>query len=355
MGLTVDGGINSDPTSISAATRPSDGRRAGGWMGRYVKRHLKAANRSSLDSFLLIHTHSGHIGDVTDSSPMSSGDTYKLTGPMDVDPIVPVDALIDRSYPLYDNPTARTAPLAANYSAYVKARVTDGRHVERFRVGRDNQIRARDYVIATRNVDIRNFSANGKVCIRTGTQAKRMFPALDTLIRRDYSNENVLATAIRLRYGNFGYLAIGDLTSFTCDGALPWTDVLTAAARGSGPVDVAVAARHSFYDGLSADAVRMLRPQAWMHVTHPDLLQWLGDRTYPGHRDVFGTTVMPENLRENPCVTRHLRSIDDGQIVVRVAPDGGAFNIFVTGSQDQEDRVKLMPGRYSLSSKVQGA
>jgi hypothetical protein len=201
MGLTVDGGINSDPTAVSAATRPNDGLRAGGWMGRYVKRHLKAANRSSLDSFLLIHTHSGHIGDVSDSSPMSPGDRYNLTGPMDVDPVVPVDALIDRSYPSYDNPTAWT-----------------------------------------------------------GTQTKRMFPALDTLIRRDYSNENVLATAIRLRYGNFGYLAIGDLTSFTCDGALPWTDVLTAAARGSGPVDVAVAARHSFYDGLSADAVRMLRP-----------------------------------------------------------------------------------------------
>jgi hypothetical protein len=79
----------------------------------------------------------------------------------------------------------------------------------------------------------------------------------------------------------------------------------------------------------------------------------LGDRAYPGHRDVFGTTVMPKNLRANPWIARHMCSTHDGQIVVRVAPDGDAFNIFVTDSQDQEDRV--MTGPYSLSSKVQGA
>jgi len=52
-------------------------------------------------------------------------------------------------------------------------------------------------------------------------------------------------TCSRLCYGNIGYLAIGDLTSYTCDGALPWMDVLTSAARVSGQI-VAVAARYSF-------------------------------------------------------------------------------------------------------------
>jgi hypothetical protein len=128
--------------------------------------------------------------------------------------------------------------------------------------------------------------------------------------------------------GNFAYYTAGDLTSYTYDGEQPWRDALTAAARAAGPVDVATADHHGLFDGLSADTVRTLRPQAWVipgwHISHPDLLQlerMFSKCLYPGPRDVFATTVMEANLMANHRPARRMRSTD-GHVVVRVAPDG---------------------------------
>jgi hypothetical protein len=356
--LLIDAGATSDPTDVSVATRPSDERRAGEWIGRYVLRHLKAANRSSLDYFLLTHIHPDHVGDVTENSPTSTLGAYKLTGVMDVAEIVPIDTVIDRGFPSYDYPTVWTAPFATNYFAFIKSRVSRGQRVERFKAGSDSQIRPHGSKPTSAKVDIRNLVVNGEVWTGEGEQTKKMFPPLDTLARSDYPNENVCSAGIRLRSGEFSYFAAGDLTSYTYDGDLPWMDVVTAAARACGPVDVAAAPHHGFFDSLSADAVRILRPQAWMintwHVSHPDLrqlLRMLSDRLYPGHHDVFATTVMPENLRANPWATSLMRSTE-GHIVVRVAPNGSTFNIVVTDNTDEEDRVKFCTTPYTSSKKM---
>ncbi|HEY4319224.1 MAG TPA: hypothetical protein VGN04_16610 [Herbaspirillum sp.] len=356
--LLMDAGASSDPLDVSVATRPSDERRAGEWIGRYVLRHLQAAGRSGLDYFLLTHFHPDHVGDVTADSPDSKLGPYKLTGVMDVAEIVPIDTVIDRGFPAYDYPTVWTAPFATNYFAFVKSRVSKGQRVERFIAGSGSQIRPRGYRPTAAKVDVRNLVVNGEVWTGTGEQARKMFPPLATLARKDYPNENVLSAGIRLRSGDFSYFAAGDLTSYTYDSALPWMDMVTAAASACGPVDVAVAPHHGFFDSLSADAVRMLRPQAWMidtwHVSQPDLqqlLRMLSDRLYPGRHDVFATTVMDQNLRANPWATRQMRSTD-GHIVIRVAPGGGNFNIVVTDNTNEEDRIKFMAAPYASSKKT---
>jgi len=356
--LLIDAGATADALDVSFHPRPNAERRPGEWIGRYVLRHLRAANRSSLDYLMVTHLHPDHIGEVTDTSPPSAQGPYKLTGITDVAEIVPIDTLIDRAFPNYGGPLGQTASFAQNYVAYAKSRVSKGLRVERFRVGSGDQFHPRGYREVPGTFGIRNLVANGEVWTGVGEQAKAMFPPLDTLAPRDFPNENMCSTGIRLRYGDFGYFTAGDLTSYTYDGDLPWRDVLTAAARAAGPVDVATADHHGLFDGLSADTVRILKPQAWViptwHISQPDILQlerMFSERLYPGPRDVFATTVMHENLLANSRLTKRLRS-NDGHIVVRVAPGGGVFSIFVTDNGDEEDRVKLSTGPYVSTRKA---
>lgn len=77
--------------------------------------------------------------------------------------------------------------------------------------------------------------------------------------------------------------------------------------------------------------VRTLRPRIWVisswHIVNPDMLQlerMFSKRLYPGPRDVYATTVMPENLLANERLTKRLRS-NDGHVVVRVMRGGSVF------------------------------
>jgi hypothetical protein len=54
--------------------------------------------------------------------------------------------------------------------------------------------------------------------------------------------------AIRLSYGNLDYFTGGDLTSDTEESGELWQDIETPVARAAGPVDVAVADHHAYFD-----------------------------------------------------------------------------------------------------------
>jgi hypothetical protein len=349
--LLIDAGASANTLDVSVATRPSAARRAGEWVGRYAQRHLAAAGLTGIDYLLVTHLHPDHLGDVSAASPPAPGGGYRLTGVTDVAALVPVGTVIDRGFPAYDYPAVFKAPFADNYRAFIKARVAAGQRVERFDVGSDRQIGPRGHRPAPAAFSVRNLAANGTVWNgRDGVVA--LFPPLAQLARADWPAENECSTAIRIGYGKFSYFTAGDLTSYTDDGARPWRDVLGPAALAAGPASVATADHHGMFDGLNADVVRRLRPQAWVipswHIAHPDMLQlerMFSQRLYPGPRDVFATTLMPENLLANGRLASRMRS-HDGHIVVRVAPGGASFTIAVTENHDETNRVKLVTGPY---------
>jgi hypothetical protein len=346
--LLIDAGASADGTDVSVVTRPSQQRRAGEWIGRYVRRHLRAAGRDRLDYLLVTHFHPDHLGDVVPGLPKSARGDYLLTGVMDVAELVDIGTLVDRGFPGYDNPAPMRAPFADNYLAFVRARRARDLAVARFEVGSATQFRGRGHVAAPLPAEIRNIVANGVVWTGQGEATRALFPPPDTLAPADRPNENLCSAGIRIGYGNFHYFTAGDLTSYTDDGALPWRDVLGAAARAAGPVDVATADHHGLFDGLNADTVRALAPRAWIiptwHISQPDLLQlerMFSERLYPGPREVYATTVMAENMLANHRLTSRLRS-SDGHVVVRVAPGGERFRVVVTDNADEADRVKLV-------------
>jgi hypothetical protein len=362
--LLIDAGATADTLDVSSAPKPSSARRPGEWVGRYVQRHLRAIGLTGLDYLLVTHLHPDHLGDVTDASPASRQGDYCLTGVMDVAEIVPVGTLMDRAFPHYDFPVPLSGRFAENYMAFVRARVQQGLRVERFHAGSARQIGLLGHVAVPQMsqqggpgsapvaCSVRNLAANGEVWTGAAEQTRAMFPPLAQLAPQDYPNENLCSTALRLSYGKFGYFTAGDLTSYTFDGALPWRNVLTAAAQVCGPVDVATADHHGMFDGLSPETVRLLRPQAWVipswHISHPDLLQlerMFSERLYAGPRDVFATSLMHENYLANRRLVSRMRS-RDGHVVVRVAPGGGSFHVQTTDNTDETDHIKLSLGPY---------
>ena len=339
----IDAGASATPPPAALDIRPGPERRAGEWIGRYALRHLKAAGNPGLDSLLVSHLHPDHLGDVTDASPMGPGGGYRLTGVSDVAALLPIGLIVDRGYPDYAYPRPWTAPFAQNYEAFIRARVTGGGKVERFRVGAVDQFALRRRPADYPTFAVRNLAANGEVWTSEGT--RQLFPPLETLAPDDIPDENACSTAIHLRYGAFDYFAAGDLTSNTFDGALPWRDVETPAARAAGPVEVAVAAHHGMFDATGADVVRALRPRTWVilgwHAAHPSLStleRMFSQRLYAGPRDVFATGLSPANELANKRLTDRMGS-RPGHVVVRVSPGGGDYRVVITDNGDEGDLV----------------
>jgi hypothetical protein len=350
--MMVDAGATQDGLQVSAPPKPSSSRRPGQWIARYAARQMQAAGRTEIDYFLLSHFHPDHAGDVGPDTPLAAASSYRLTGVMDVDALLPIRTLIDRGYPDYGYPSRPTAPFALNYLQYIEARRKQGRLTERFQAGSSKQIRLLRQPQEYPSFSVRNIAANGEVWTGTGDATRRCFPSLDSLPQEKYPSENMCSAAIRLRYGKFGYFTGGDLTSSTNDGESPWRDIETPVAEATGPVDVAVANHHGYYDALGPSFMRSLRPKVFIiptwHISHPDTMQlerMLNRSLYPGLRDIYATNLTEVSKLLNARLLPAMKSVE-GHIVVRVRPGGDDFTVMVLENNDESDTVRLSVGPY---------
>jgi beta-lactamase superfamily II metal-dependent hydrolase len=350
--ILIDAGTTEDSLAVSCAQRPSANVRPGEWIASYILRQMKAAGRKELDYALITHIHPDHLGDLGPDNPPSPNGNFRLTGISDVDAHVSITTLIDRGFPDYAYPLPSQAPFALNYLEYVRSRESLKRATERIKVGSASQIRLVHQPSTITSFTVRNLAANGEVWTGMGEQTRSRFPDLKDLKKEDYPTENMCSIALRLSYGKFDYFTGGDLTSDTEESGESWRDIETPVARAAGPVEVAVADHHGYFDAVGPNFVRALRPEVFIvpswYVAHPSVLplrRMLSQRLYAGDRDVFATCVMDANRMVNDQFIPKLRSLE-GNIIVRVAPGGNEFQIIVTENTDDSDRVKLVTGPY---------
>ncbi len=353
--LLIDAGTTEDALDVSCAQRPNAAQRPGQWIAAYILRQMQPAARSSLDYALITHIHPDHIGDVGPENPPAPRGGYRLTGISDVDARVPIATLIDRGFPNFDAPPPPSAPFASNYLAYVRARQSLGQTTQQIQVGSDRQIRLLRHANPYPSFAVRNLAANGQVWTGVGDHTRNCFPDLKTLPAAQQPTENMCSIALRLSYGKFDYFTGGDLTSDTEESGASWQDIETPAAQAAGPVEVAVADHHAYFDAVGPNFVRALRPQVFIlptwYVGHPSvqpLHRMLSTRLYAGGRDLFATCVMEPNRLVNNQWIGKLKSLE-GHIIVRVAPGGDQFHVLVTENTDDSDRIKLITGPYRCS------
>ncbi len=349
--MMVDAGALYGNTPYLSDPRPSNLHRPGEWIGRYVQRRLHGAGLQQVDVFMLTHHHADHLDAIPPgATPTAEG--FISTGVADVDSIVPIHRFVDRAWPDFNYPVAATLDFQKNYRAFLAAKQRAGVPIERFRVGVKNQFRLLKDAKSFPSFEIQNLAANGEVWTGEGENTSEHFPQLSTLKQADYPSENCCSAAIRLRYGKFGYYTGGDLTCYTYYGRDPWQDIETPVAQICGPVSVAVANHHGYFNANGAEYVRALRPQVFVipswdsaHPTVNTLDALFSKAIYPGSRDVFAILVKEENRIANKK-TDDLKS-RNGHVVVRVDPGGSTFRVHVLSNEDEEDRVLGTFGPYT--------
>lgn len=353
--MLLDAGAPTLPGQVPIATPfPNASRSAGEWIARYVTRMAPAGREPEIDYALLTHFHADHMGFISDESPESVHGNYRLAGITDVAEHLPIRRMIDRAWPDYDYPTPLDNPSVANYRRFLETRQqAGGMGIERFVAGRSDQIQLLREPAAYPTFEIRNLHVNGNVWTGAGDEVTRIVPPLETVASEDWPNENHSSLAFLLRYGEFSYYTGGDLQGVPPDGYPEWHDQETPIARGiGGPIDVAVIGHHGSIEPANAFFLATLRPRvdivpAWSK-THPApvvLKRLLNQRIYPDARDIFILEFRDETKAAIGSRAEQVAS-DHGHVVVRVAPGGESYQVFVLENRTESPSVLSTHGPY---------
>lgn len=357
--LLVDAGAVA--ASIPHADPLPDGSRSpGAWIADYVRQQHRDGARARLDYALVTHFHPDHFGEITAASPRD-GDGFRLAGITEVIDTLKPRVVIDRGWPRYDYPTPLvSAPSAnsrversavGNYLAMVQARASRGDlRVEQARVGTVDQI----VPVHDRRawpLELRVVAANGVVWTGQGATAAPTFPPIASIASDDLPDENMCSIALTIRYGRFDYYTGGDLPGDP-EGAPVWQGVEQRVGAVVGPIDVQQVDHHGSIDPatpsfLAALRSRVLVVPAWA-PTHPSpdvLKRLLNTRYYPGPRDVFVLALREPMTHAIGARTQQVKSAL-GHVVVRVAPGGASYRVFVLDATTAQRAVTKAFGPY---------
>lgn len=321
-GAAGDGIADTDP-------RPNGTKTPGAWIARYIER-MMAPQRPRLDYAVVTHFHPDH-----------------MAGVPDVGAAIPIGMLIDRGMSYLPPPA--TDKMMQKYAAFITER---GVKHEPIHVGAADQITLRDPG-AFKNFEVRNVAANGEVWTGDGDKSKSIFPPLASIAKDDLPSENMCSIGLRIRYGKFSYFTGGDIPGIPDPGYPDWQSVETAVARAIGPTDVHVVNHHGSISPESAFFLETLKSAvmilpAWS-PTHPSqdvLKRMMTLRLYPGPHDIFVTTLRePTKASIGPRVSQ--LKATHGHIVVRVAPGGDQYSVFVLDDTTEEMNVIGTFGPYA--------
>lgn len=350
--MLVDAGALGSRTIRHVEPSPDDSRTPGEWISRYIKRVHPLQDAAVLDYALLTHFHGDHMGEVRDTSRLSSSGKYRLSGITEVAEDIPIRKILDRGWPDYDFPSPLDSLTMENYREFLKWQAEQsGLVTQRFQPGRNDQIILLKNPVDYPGFEVRNVVANGKVWTGAGTNTRETFPPLAEVPRQDYPGENPCSIGFRLSYGQFDYFTGGDITGIPSPGGPSWHDIETPVAKATGPVEAAVMNHHGYIDSQNEFYVSVMRPLVWIlsvwdsaHPTSAVYSRLRSTRLYPGSRDIF-TTSMHE---ANKVVISGLENLtsSEGHVLIRVAPGGDTFHVIIISNADESMEVKAVHGPY---------
>jgi len=336
--------------------RPDASRRSGQWIADYVRQFMPVGRAPALDYAVISHFHSDHFGKLLPGSPLSRTGAYRLTGIMDVAEDLPIGTLIDRAAPDYRAPVDLRAceprGTLANYLAFVDHRTSHGMAVEGIRPGTTGQIRLLSDAAGYPDFGVRSVAANGILWTGKGDATVRHIPWKDA--GGCGFNENPFSLALRLSYGRFDYYTGGDLPGLSGFGMPPWFDVETPLGKAVGPVDVMTLDHHGNRDATNAAFLAALRPrvivqQNWVsdqpggEVVH----RMTSQAIWPGERSIFSTGMADETrVATGPWLEKAYSSFA-GHVLIRVAPGGASYEVFILDDATRTRRVLRRFGPFA--------
>lgn len=354
--LLVDAsGKTVEAPPFTLPTRPDASRAPGEWVARYVRR-VMPGSAQKIDYAVISHFHGDHMGGIVPDSPMAREGGYQLSGITEVAEHLPIGRIIDRGWPDYSYPAELKNRTVDNYRKFL-AWQTSHHHlaVEKFRPGRNDQLKLLRKPAAYPQFEIRNLIANGEVWTGVGSETRSLFPPLASLAPDEVPIENKLSIAFRVSYGKFDYFTGGDLSANgdeTLSPADAWKNVEAPVGQVTGPVEAMKANHHGSWDANSAAFLGHLRPRVIVVGSraegHPAVNTYnrmTSRHSWPGPRDIFVTNVSPATFKTTYNIEKAAST--QGHVVIRVAKGGASYRVIVVDDSDENMRVKAAFGPYA--------
>ena len=319
---------------------PDASRYGGEWVSRYIQRLIP---QREIDYAMVSHWHGDHCGDLMfGGKKMPDGRTVCGL------PLVGEDFrfrhYLDHQYPKMAEHALDPDPDALRLmKEWLPRAQKGGMKAHRFEVGARNQIALLHDAASFPDFEIRNIVANGIIWDgKDGVVDVAKTHVAQT--GKDEIHENRLSAGIRIRYGGFSYYTGGDaeLTMLGKDGReFSWEGLI---GRMVGPVDVCKTNHHAGTFGMTPEFVREVRAQVYLSsvwqarmVDHKSLSAMCSRKLYPGDRIVCFGHVAETHRAVAAAYGEDV--VPTGHAVVKVAPGGDAFRVFVLTAADESMRV----------------
>jgi len=344
--MVVDcGEIPDDPKARwpHVQRKPLSGESAHEVDARYVRHFHPKGPNAHLDYMQVSHFHLDHIG-ATDTTGVIA--FYKL---------LPFDRLIDRGYPDYEAAVsfAHRVGKIGKYVAFVEDKVArDGLKAERFELGRDDQITLLNNPSKYPDFRIFNYARDGKLW-----QDGKEVDLYDGKV-----NENGTSCCFLLRYGDFDFLTCGDA------GANSKVEIPLAREIGRS-IEAMKANHHLAWNTHAPETMEILRPRVIVGQNFSAHQPWIpvleGIWKASPKTKIYSTNMTPVNYQKEDVARAKAdhggASITDeryaaalkkmaatsGHVVIRVAPGGKSFSVYVLDDTDFSYKVIQADGPFS--------
>lgn len=338
---------------LAVPVLPNSRRHAGEWVARYIRR-VNPADKF-VDYMLLTHYHNDHAGCLDFNAGMleRDGKPYSLSGFGQAAEYLHFDKAIDRCWPDYNDPQPLKEDPSESYPhmryVYEYLQKHEGLKMEKFELGRVNQIAMVNHPEDYPNFSIRNICTNGRICGEDGIVRDLYKELLD---RKPNANigENGMSTGFIVSYGPFKFFSAGDFSHSykRADGTR--FHIEDALAEICPRVDVAKVNHHA-HNAMRKKLVSALGARVWVSCVWDQLhnlegdMSRLADRSlYEGDR-IICPGVFPKERREKDAGKDWMRDIDPnsfdaGHIVMDVEPGGKNYSIAYLTAEDESMKVR---------------
>jgi beta-lactamase superfamily II metal-dependent hydrolase len=342
----------------TAPLQPDTSQPAYAWIADYIK----AVNPSTwIDYAMITHFHDDHFGGMYKGAKRSASGKYYLTGITGVGDRIPIRKMVDRGYPDYNYPVDLRKKIAedinhedaelqqlANYINFIESRRE--MKTERFKTGSKDQFVLLKDAAAYPTFYIRNIMSDGFVWNGADDGVYNHFANTGGML----PDENNAGCGVKVQYGRFSMFFAADLQGIVNYGEPACDDMESAVAPVVGKVDIATMSHHGNRNALNINYIQTLRPRVWIeqvwssdHPGHEVLNRLNSHAANPYPHDMFATNMLEANkLVIGPALEDSYKSTS-GHIVIRVAADGGSYNIFVLDSFRKGQQVKHVFGPYT--------
>jgi len=345
------------PPLKAAQRRPDASKRSGELYADYI-RPLLPDQHDRIDYGVVSHFDSDHFGYVTPESPDAATGDYKLTGIIEVDALIGIDRFFDRAYPGYDEPAdMRTAKAGnatvQNYLDFVEHRAAEGGLFAAVKPGALNQFTLLHDTERFPAFSIRNIKAGSVGWSGENEDTFQIFAPGMAIRQNGGYSENPFSIGLQFHYGDFDYFTGGDMLGPPMYTHEAWQDSETPLAPVIGEVDAFALNHHGVRDANNETFLSALQPRIAVmsggtsdHPGQEVFYRVMSEKIYEGEREFFATYVFEETkVAYGPWFADPLTD-RTGHIVIRVAPGGGSYMVYVLDDAQPGHAVRRSYGPY---------